>query len=599
MPTSRLSVLSEKALNTLQKILLNESDCSEFISAASSPPFYLTNNGVVRICQKKQQYWIEAVCSWLKIKAVIIDDDTQKQNIHLLGMNLGEQTTSFTLQMSSIFHNSLDSLLDHGTLVYDDVYLREYLTICAKKAPVEHTRSTPGWKNANGIPCFQLAELILPENSKMPSSAYQGHLDLIPVGSLEVWLNAVTSEVVPKIPLYTSLLLGFASPLLAFLKETFSLDCPIFCLANDSSKGKTTAAMLLISIFSNPLLKKGTMTSLFGTQNALISFLPCATGLPVVFDETGLSGTDGKDTYNLLYRLASGVSKSRLSKAAELKDIKTWASFIMLTSENPILQQDAPKGLRARCFEIKDTLTASASQAEQLKRVATENYGNAGVRYMQWLVQRTDKIAEDFQSAKATLLQLAEEKRLVEKSLSQRILTLFSLLTLASSYFSECFHIPVPQQELTDYLIQKCAEICCISDNTDETFDQVLQSVYRYISSYTSEEHPNSNKIIGKLEKHKNEMHIFITTSEFQNICKEYHIQKLSFLKDCKKKGLLLCEDDRLSKRVTLVPRGIPVACYTFKIASQNCPPAPTVKEINALNFPSNKQTVTDSDLDF
>lgn len=599
MSTSRLFVLSEKALNTLQKIVLNDSEFSEFMSAASAPPFHLADSGIIRICQKKQQYWIEAVCSWLKIRAVVIDDDTQKQSIHLLSKNLGGQPTSFTLQISSIFHNSLDILLDHGTLVYDDVYLREYLTIFAKKAPVVHIRSTSGWKIANRLSCFQLAELILPENSKVPSSTYHGHFDLTPVGSLEVWLNAVTREVIPQIPLYTSLLLGFASPLLAFLKETFNLDCPIFCLTNDSSKGKTTAAMLLTSIFSNPLLKRGTMTSLFGTQNALISFLPSATGLPIVFDETGLSGTDEKDTYNFLYRLASGVSKSRLSKATELKEIKTWASFIVLTSENPILQQDAPNGLRARCFEINETLTASASQAELLKCIATENYGNAGIRYMQWLVQRTDKISADFLSEKATLLHLTEKSQLAEKSLSQRIMTLFSLLTLASKYVSECFHIPVQQQALIDYLIQKCTDICCISENTNESFDQVMQSVYRCISSYTSEEHPNSNKIVGKLEERGNEKLVFITTSEFQNICKEYHIQKLSFLKDCKKKGLLLCEDDRLSKRVILVPHGIPVACYAFKVASQNYPPASAVKEIHALDFSSEKQTVTDSDLDF
>lgn len=172
-------------------------------------------------------------------------------------------------------------------------------------------------------------------------------------------------DVLPSVPLTFCLLLGFVAPILSYLSGKYDLGTLIFTLANKSSKGKTTSAMLAVSVFSNPTLGKGTMRSFFETQNFLLSVLSTGNSFPIAFDE---AATYNSDFEKLFYLIAGGEDKGRLNSNSEMRPRRSWKTVVLLTSEFPTMGDSTPNGIKARCFNLSDPLTNSAEQADRIKK---------------------------------------------------------------------------------------------------------------------------------------------------------------------------------------------------------------------------------------
>jgi uncharacterized protein (DUF927 family) len=164
---------------------------------------------------------------------------------------------------------------------FSDLLIR-YLLISENSADTVYVFDSIGWGRLDGVPVFKYDHIMYPSNSEDSfQSVYGGSLDLQPHGSLEKWLSMLKAEVIGNIPLTVCTLLGFASPLLASVTGKFDLGSLIFSLSNESSKGKSTSAMLATSIFSNPRLNCGDYAKF-----QLHAKLPCY--LPVT--DIGLTG---------------------------------------------------------------------------------------------------------------------------------------------------------------------------------------------------------------------------------------------------------------------------------------------------------------------
>ena len=62
-------------------------------------------------------------------------------------------------------------------------------------------------------------------------------------------------------------------------------------------------------------------------------------------------------------------------------------------------------GIKTRVFEIEDTLTKNAENSDNTKSIAMANYGVAGNKYLQMLVDKgQEEIESDYQKYKNILL---------------------------------------------------------------------------------------------------------------------------------------------------------------------------------------------------
>ena len=93
---------------------------------------------------------------------------------------------------------------------------------------------------------------------------------------------------------------------------------------NGSSKGKSTATMLAISVWE--ILRKLTSGGLYNTwnrtENALLTSLAGNYGLTYALDELSMATVN--DLSKTIYKIAEGKDKDRLTKEIELRKSGTW-----------------------------------------------------------------------------------------------------------------------------------------------------------------------------------------------------------------------------------------------------------------------------------
>ena len=122
----------------------------------------------------------------------------------------------------------------------------------------------------------------------------------------------VKEQISGNTSLELALVLGFASPVLSLLNDSYDIGSLVFNFSNTSSKGKTTAAMLAASVFSNPAMNKGTLITYNATENAIIETISSMNSLTVGLDEVGMSSF--RDFSKLLYAICSGTSKKKIKR---------------------------------------------------------------------------------------------------------------------------------------------------------------------------------------------------------------------------------------------------------------------------------------------
>jgi len=103
-----------------------------------------------------------------------------------------------------------------------------------------------GYHKYDGRYCFQHFHSIGLD------STYAGQFKIEPQGSYEKWEKLVIDITPGVIPLQLALCIGFSANLIGFIGSELSLDTLIVHLYNDSSKGKTTTLMLILSPFGCP-----------------------------------------------------------------------------------------------------------------------------------------------------------------------------------------------------------------------------------------------------------------------------------------------------------------------------------------------------------
>lgn len=408
---------------------------------------------------------------------------------------------------------------------------------------------------------------------------YRGDKDLESHGDLSKWISMIETEVIGNQALEFVLLCSFVSPILSALNLRYDLGSILIHLANHSSRGKTTAAMLAASVWSNPLLNKGTAISYNGTENALADFISGCNGLCVVLDESSVMQTQNLQKF--LFEVTLGRSKMRLNGESTQKPVKEFSSVLISTSESNFIDEETILGIKARVFELTANLTTSAENSEKIKSTIIMNYALAGEPFLEHLTSKgLFQIIDDYESLKTYLISEFHKKSFsaCENSIADRILSKFALILLARDYFEEVFSVSVKRDSLILYLL-KTAESIEVSPTMETrilnlVFADVTENAAKYYSF--PEVKMYADKIspiygIVRASREQGYQEVGILDSRFDKLLKMNRIPKTEArkaLRSLRESGQLVAPPDRERVKIPLSESRPNSLFYLFKYQS-------------------------------
>lgn len=277
----------------------------------------------------------------------------------------------------------------------------DVVAIQCLKAADPHTEIVvvrrPGWHE---IPGYAEPVFLGPDGSVLGapdgvalelSAAARMQPEVAAGGMLENWQQAIAAALsISGCPHWT---LGVAAAFVGPLIALTGLDTCGINLSGMSSSGKSTAQRLAASAWSSPDIRKpGLMQSARATDNAIEALAQRATGTVLALDE--LAHIGGKVAGKVIYTIAGGVGKRRMSADASLRDGYTWATFAILSGETSLEEkiradgEDYLAGMAVRIVDVDVTDTDRGVDAGTLKRIndIEQHYGHAGPAFVRKLI---------------------------------------------------------------------------------------------------------------------------------------------------------------------------------------------------------------------
>ncbi|TXM66518.1 DUF927 domain-containing protein [Methylobacterium sp. WL12] len=235
-----------------------------------------------------------------------------------------------------------------------------------------------------GAPADSLPELSV--NARIRPAISTG-------GTLEGWKTAVGAAAsVPRCEHWIiGTIAGFAAPLLSLV----GLDTCGVNLSGITSGGKTTAQRLAVSVWCRAALdqRDSLLQSARATANGVEMMAARSNGSVLAMDELG--HVNGKELGKIIYSLASGVGKARMTADAQLRASHTWSTFIILSAEKSLEEKvrgDGGEwygGMAARIPDIDISgVDRAVDHAVMAKIQAVDrNFGHAGPAFVEAMIE--------------------------------------------------------------------------------------------------------------------------------------------------------------------------------------------------------------------
>lgn len=267
-----------------------------------------------------------------------------------------------------------------------------------------------------------------------------------------------------------------ASMFLAFLRIfcKVALNSFVISFVGRTSTGKSTAQMLMASVYTSPS-DETVMRSFYGTENALIKLLDNKMGVPMMFDETTITGKS--DMGKLIYQISLGRGKARCTTNAELKQSGEWYTIVSTSSETANLdtQKMHKGGLDSRNLGFEDLcFTDDASHSEKIKEFSINNYGILGRKLSEYILgEGTDKIKAEYTECMHELVAEIGVENMFD--ISDRLIANYALIVIAAKTL-KAFGINIDVAGTTEIIVNNHNHIAAETN--------IAERYYGYIVAY-------------------------------------------------------------------------------------------------------------------
>ena len=416
---------------------------------------------------------------------------------------------------------------------------------------VNNTHSELGFAKYKEKEIFKLYKAINEDSS------YVGALDLKPKGNLGNYLDDLREHVVPYKNISLAFALGVSSSIVAKLNMHYKdINTLLVHLFAESTKGKSTAAMLAISVWGNPNLSGGGLYNTWNsTENALSTSLAGNYGIAYALDELSMSKIE--DTTSLIYNLVGGKDKARLTKDIELRAAATWTTSIISTGEVSLLSKAKNNtGLDIRVLELGGIVwTEDANHSDQVKALVNRNYGVFGADFVKRLIEfPADRLKEIFEEEREIFIQKVKEKNIQDDMLS-RTSCKYAIVTLTIRLINSRYKdrgIILDIEGIRELLVD--TEINSINRRgiKRKAEDWLIQYIESNASKFKSGKETNTNVDYWGTRKElpNGELEVAILTKKFEEIMRKGKFEDTKVvLEQLKKEGKLEYEAGRLTRK--------------------------------------------------
>ncbi|CAA7614957.1 DUF927 domain-containing protein [Magnetospirillum sp. SS-4] len=209
-------------------------------------------------------------------------------------------------------------------------------------------------------------------------------------GNLDGWKAAVVAATsVTGCPHF---LLGVLAGFSGVVQSLAGLDSCGLNLSGLSSSGKTTAQKLAVSAWTATGIGDGLLQSMRSTENAVEVFAQAASGTVLALDE--LAHVDGRTIAKLIYAIAGGQGKARMTAGAMLKQRYAWSTYALLSSECSLEEKVRADGgawiagMAVRIVDVDVTDVDRHVPASTLQAIAGINnhHGHAGPAFVERII---------------------------------------------------------------------------------------------------------------------------------------------------------------------------------------------------------------------
>ena len=184
----------------------------------------------------------------------------------------------------------------------------------------------------------------------------------------------------------------------------------------DSSTGKTTIEQAAASVWGKGSESGGYIKTWRATANALEGIAAEFSDCPLCLDELGQ--VNARELGEMAYMIANGQGKARAKRSGATRQIKTWRTLVIGTSENSMkeiiegnggktkagqevrfvcIPADAGAGMGA--FENLHGQQDAGSFAKAIKAATVENYGHASTAFIEAFIAHREEVIKKTRTA--------------------------------------------------------------------------------------------------------------------------------------------------------------------------------------------------------
>ncbi|MGJ5029090.1 DUF927 domain-containing protein [Bradyrhizobium sp. HKCCYLS2038] len=262
--------------------------------------------------------------------------------------------------------------------------------------------SRPGWHRVDGMdhPMFVTpGGSALSDDKARLELATAARFGSVARGTIEGWKAAVAAAA--EVRGCPHFLLGVLCGFAGVVQSLAGLDSCGINLSGLSSSGKTTAQRLAVSPWTSPSIGAGLLQSMRSTENAIEVLAQAASGTVLALDE--LAHADGRAVARLIYAIAGGQGKARLTAGALLKQRYAWSTYAVLSSECSLeekVRSDGASwiaGMAVRIVDVDVTDVDRTVPTELMRAIAgvEKHFGHAGPFFVAKLIERQRHHATD------------------------------------------------------------------------------------------------------------------------------------------------------------------------------------------------------------
>ncbi|MCL2578701.1 MAG: DUF927 domain-containing protein [Oscillospiraceae bacterium] len=385
------------------------------------------------------------------VNVVEIQQNIETQTVQVM-LNFidryGIQKT-FTFSLSDIASTTkITKLSDFGVQVQSGASANTLVKVLSNQMGETYMRFI---YNGLGWMPYKSEIIFRGHNAVGMEASYAGQLLIEPKGKYKAWKEMIDNEVVGNPAREAALSIGFTAPLYGFMHDMLGIESLFAHIWGDSSVGKTTMGLLVLSISCCPDFDKPSLAkSWTDTINAIIRELTNNHGYPVLIDEA--SQSNKKNLTPFIYTLTGNREKNRLTSDATLNPGGTWHTTVLSTGEYSLLDNAAENmGLRVRLIEFKNVAwTDDAGNADRIREVIKNNYSHAIRRFAKALLEMgRDELADLWHKCVRKC-----EQALTDDHFNNRIAKKYALILMAAYIVNKKLNIKLDLSGILNFLAE-------------------------------------------------------------------------------------------------------------------------------------------------